>query len=215
MNKSLPSAILSLLWLAGNAFCASLSTTAESPQDANINQSAMFESDSISDGIQARYVSDGENRSLTQTFVWNSSGKLTSIGIRVSPDQGQYFKFGRPQKYGLDVQLLSNDSTRVLQTLESATFTLTPQEAAAGHYFVITFDQPLTMEKKQLYGFHLYPVEITGNRLIIATTGDGKGDSFPDGAGNQHGAPGAIPEGKAYGKARQNFDLVFFTTATH
>lgn len=179
-----------------------------------VSQSVAVPSGVDSGGIQVRWLDDQQFRGLTQTFVWRSDSTLATIGLRVSTDQNQRYKFAHAQKYVLDVQELGANRT-VLQTLASIELTLEPRYIQPDHYFVIALKIPIKLRNQGSYGFNLRPAEANAhNHIIVSTGGNGKGESFADGVANQTGVPGLITAGARYGNAKADFDLTFFLSAT-
>ncbi|RRJ94885.1 PEP-CTERM sorting domain-containing protein [Opitutaceae bacterium TAV4] len=166
-----------------------------------------------SNGITARYFAADNQRSLDQTFIWNSDLNMSGLGLLVAADQNTVSgkRFTTSQSYYLDIQRLddSNSSRKVEETIITVQFTLTTDLVRAGHYLYIAFTTPLSLTNGTAYGFNLRPGEIVNaNAVSIDLTAV----PYADGAGGQGGTVSILANGTAYTKSGSNYDFAFFTT---
>lgn len=203
-------ALLSLttLLFGMSANAVELSTLTSIPTDGSVNIDIAT---GLNDGITARYYSAGNQRSLTQTFIWNSSEGMTGLGLLIASTQntigGQFFL--QDQGYSLDIQQLQSATgdRSVDGTITTASFTITTSVVVASQYLYIEFDNALSLEDGTAYGFNLRPVEEVNNNAIAV---DKSSIAYASGVGNQTGTVAIIPNGQAYGNA--NLDYAFYTT---
>ena len=188
-----------------------LSSLTTIPTDGSVNIN--IASTGVGLGITARYFAEDNQRSVAQTFTWNSNGDMSGLGLLIAPDQnsggGKFFT--QDQDYFLDIQQLQSatDNRSVQDTLTTASFTLTTSVIVAGQYLYIEFDTPLDLENGSSYGFNLRPGElIAGNAISV----DQSAIAYANGVGQQRGTVAIIPDGSAYGNA--GLDFAFYTTST-
>jgi hypothetical protein len=107
------------------------------PADANIKQPEFFDTaDGRAEGTQARYLSADHFRGVTQVFTWQGDGHLTSLGVRIAPDQERDMTFTAEQKWALDLHELDSGN-RVTARAGSAGFVLTPALARPGKFLQV------------------------------------------------------------------------------
>lgn len=172
---------------------------------ANINQS------SVTANVTARYQSAGNFRDLTQTFIWNSDGAITGIGLLIdagSGGSGTTFT-STSQTFALDLQQLTSATVRtVTSTLTTLNFTLTSSLVTANDYLYISFDTPVALTNGGAYAFNLRPTSIVAsNALDISDSTTANTTLY--GVGAQGSTAGLV---STYGNG--NIDLTYFTTAT-
>ncbi|MDR1279405.1 MAG: PEP-CTERM sorting domain-containing protein [Opitutaceae bacterium] len=191
---------------------SSLASTALPPEDVR-NLGSSLVGVSPSDGTTARYIAADNQRSITQTFVWNSDLAMAGLGLLVSGNQntvsGQMFTAS--QEFALDIQEIDNATyPRKVVTGGTITvsFTLTTALVNAGQFLYIRFDTPLALEKNKSYGFNLRPTGLVpSNALAIEKSMA----AYADGVSSQSSSVSIIATDAAYGN-NTNLAYAFFTT---
>lgn len=204
---------LTALVAVSSAQTATLSTFSTAPTDGSINIDISTPDDSVS-AITSRYLSAGNQRSLIQTYVWNTDSDMSGLALRVAQTQngtsGQYFTNGS-QNYALDIQLLvSATGDRTVQnTLMTYFFTIKKSMIKADNFLYIEFDTPLELVSGAAYGFNFRPMEENiVNAIAIAQSFS----DYANGVANQSASASIFSTGSPYGNA--GFDLAFYTTAS-
>ncbi|MDR1280504.1 MAG: hypothetical protein LBK99_06745 [Opitutaceae bacterium] len=200
---------LAFLLLSVTARALTVSSIALLPASGvNINYST-----GVSQGVTARYFASNNQRSLDQTFVWNSDLNMSGLGLLVATDQNAASgkNFTKSQSYYLDIQNLdnTNDSRTVQGTVITVQFTLTTDLVRAGHYLYIAFTTPLSLTNGAAYGFNFRAAEEVNNNAVSI---DQSAVAYADGAGGQGGTVSIIANGGVYTRSGSNYDLAFFTT---
>lgn len=184
------------------------------PQDS-VNIVSSLSGAAISDGTTARYQSESSQRSITQTFVWNSDDGMTGLGLLISANQNSVSgqNFTTTQSFALDIQELDDASyprkVKSGGTITAVTFNLTVSLVQAGQFLYIQFDTPLALENGKSYGFNFRPTEmVAANAVAIERASV----AYTGGVCNQTVSVSTIADGAAYGN-NSNLSYAFFTTA--
>lgn len=198
---------LAFFFLSLTARALTVSSTALLPTSGvNINNS-----DGRSVGLQARYTKADDQRSLGQTFIWNSDLTMSGLGLLIAADQGSDGKkFTTAQSYYLDIQKLDNSysSRTVQETITTVQFTLTTDLVNPGKFLYVTFTTPLSLTNGTAYGFNLRPGEMISNNVLAI---DQSAVDYLNGVAGAN-TTSIIPNGTAYAKSGSGYDLTFFTT---
>lgn len=205
------SLVLGLLWSGAVAHAVVVSSLVSTPTD-NVN---IDHSGGTNNTITARYLSASNQRSVTQTFTWNSDSDMAGLGMLISSLQntasGLYFT--QSQSYFLDVQQLTSATgvRTVESTITTVPFTLTTSMVVAGQYLYFQFDTPLDLVNGAAYGYNFRAAEINAGNAVAFDTAS---VAYTGGVANQTASVAQIANGVAYGNA--GFDYAFFTvTATN
>jgi hypothetical protein len=197
---------------------ASLTTLAEVPASGvNIRQDSVSADPAA--GLSIRYTDESQRRGATQTFVWNSTGKLTGVGLKLSAAAGDRYPLLAPQSFEVDIHELDEalNSRRITRKLATVSVTVTPQLVRPGQYLYLSFDPPLALRKGTAYGLSIRPTQLVrDSHLHLAWTGHANGSTpeayVPGVASMTLGLPYADSDRYGREPLERDFDLVFFTT---
>lgn len=125
-----------------------ISSLAQAPATGvNINQSTVTNDEP--GGVSVRYLNESQRRGASQTFEWNTNGKMTGFGIKISAQAAARYPLRDPQKFEIAIHEISNPlhGRLVVNRLALLPVTLDASLVKAGHYLYFTLATPLPSQK--------------------------------------------------------------------
>ncbi|MGZ0707714.1 hypothetical protein ACWPKO_05210 [Coraliomargarita sp. W4R53] len=167
--------------------------------------------------------SQADYKGGSQTFLWNSTQALGSIGFRLSESQGMVDPFTESQQYRIYINEVTDVVPAVVTSLVgSFDFTIEAADVKAEEYIVFDFGiAGVNLTNGGRYGFTIVPAQMPDGgsstrtqRLFFSTSANNT--AYSDGVGAQPVFPSTpfpadTPSGGAYGSL--GWDMTFVATA--